>query len=92
MKSYKVGEELCRRCKYRASESTFYIHKCDYAFVMEKCRLDAPGTCTHFVEDERYDEREYFLKLEEKKLKLAKYREEHKPIYTRPVGRPKKEW
>ena len=94
-KSYDVCEELCRRCTFRAQEGAFVIYHCDYALATEKCRLDVPGTCTHFVEDERYDERAEWAKREERRIKLQKqkekYREAHKDEYRRPVGRPKKE-
>ena len=92
----KVCEELCKKCAFRSQPYAFTIYHCDYALIKEECRLDPPGICTHFVQDERYDEREEWAKREERRIKLQKqkekYREEHKDEYRRPVGRPKKEW
>ena len=92
--SYKVCKELCERCRFRSEDYIFSFYRCDYALATEKCRLDPPGICTHFIEDEKYDEKEVWRKREERRIKLQKYKDEHKPEYTRPVGRPKKqrEW
>ena len=86
---HKVNEELCAGCRYRAREGAFQIYHCDYALIKRKCRLDPPGTCSHYERDENYDPAEAARRAEAAKKSRRIYREAHKPKASKPRGRPK---
>jgi hypothetical protein len=87
---HKVGKELCKSCKFRSGYYAFRdFNRCEYALVTEKCRLDPPGTCSHYLKDENYDPNSEEEKRE-KRIEAMRIRRERMPKSKRPVGRPKK--
>ena len=90
--AHEVNEELCRSCKNRAADGAFEIYHCDYVLINGKCRLDPPGTCSHYIKDENYDPSKAEEKKEQGREVRRLYKLTHHKKSSRPVGRPKKEW
>lgn len=49
----KVSKKLCERGRYRSTYTKNAVHLCDYASIVNECRRDPIGYCSHFIEDKK---------------------------------------